>query len=230
VAGDPVNGFTISFKSDGARDLIQERQQDAQFVDVTNLGKFQITFGADTTTKLGASSTAAEVQTALNALASVQSAGGVTVSGGANGVYDIVFNTFGPEPLISATETTPLTVAQHSAGTPGKAVVTYDHHYYFDDVAYQAANLVGAIVDFNELGADHFKFLDTAGGAGGTGDGVFVPGDTPIDGILMAKNFSQRTSNFTPQARYVLNSDVSSGKDGVYKPVSVPFFDFDNQI
>lgn len=57
-------------------------------------GTFTLTFGANTTSALSYSITAADMQTALNALASVTSAGGVTVSLIGNN-YAIKFNTNG---------------------------------------------------------------------------------------------------------------------------------------
>jgi hypothetical protein len=59
------------------------------------LGTFTITFGANTTSALAYNATAAEVQTALNLLASVVSAGGVTVTGANGGPYRVVFDDVG---------------------------------------------------------------------------------------------------------------------------------------
>lgn len=57
-------------------------------------GTFTLTFGANTTSALAYNITAADLQTALNALASVTSAGGVTVSLIGNN-YSISFNSVG---------------------------------------------------------------------------------------------------------------------------------------
>lgn len=58
-------------------------------------GSFTITYGANTTSALPFNETAANVSTALNALASVTSAGGVVVVGNPGGPYRITFNTPG---------------------------------------------------------------------------------------------------------------------------------------
>lgn len=66
-------------------------------------GTFTLTFGADTTTDLDYDATAAEVQAALNALASIVSAGGVTVTAAQNGgPWQIAFDTAGARDPITA--------------------------------------------------------------------------------------------------------------------------------
>ncbi len=67
-------------------------------------GTFTLTFGADTTAPLAYNATAAQVQTALNALASITTAGGVTVTASAaGGPWQIAFNTVGARDSITAT-------------------------------------------------------------------------------------------------------------------------------
>ena len=56
------------------------------------LGIFTLTYGGDTTTALAHDATAAAVQAALNLLASIVSAGGVTVTGEDGGPWRVVFN------------------------------------------------------------------------------------------------------------------------------------------
>lgn len=65
------------------------------------VGTFTLTYGANTTSALAFDADAAAVQTALNALASITSAGGVTVTKPNDGVYRIVFNTAGDRTAIS---------------------------------------------------------------------------------------------------------------------------------
>ena len=65
------------------------------------LGTFTLTFGADTTAALAYNATAAQVASALNALASITSAGGVAVTGPDSGPYQIVFTTAGSRALIT---------------------------------------------------------------------------------------------------------------------------------
>ena len=65
-------------------------------------GTFTLTFGANTTSAIAYNASAATVQTALNALASITSAGGVTVTGVAGGPWQVVFTTAGARAALSA--------------------------------------------------------------------------------------------------------------------------------
>jgi hypothetical protein len=69
---------------------------------VPTSGTFSLTFGANTTSPLSYNVSAAQVSTALNALASVVSAGGVAVAQVGEG-YRIAFNSAGVRTAISAT-------------------------------------------------------------------------------------------------------------------------------
>jgi len=63
-------------------------------------GTFTLTYGADTTSAIDYDATAAEVQAALNLLASIISAGGVVVTGTTGG-FRIVFNNVGTRTAIT---------------------------------------------------------------------------------------------------------------------------------
>lgn len=65
-------------------------------------GTFTLTFDGDTTTDLAAGATAAQVDAALNALTSITSAGGVTVTSAAVGQYQIAFDSVGARNIITA--------------------------------------------------------------------------------------------------------------------------------
>lgn len=65
------------------------------------LGTFTLTYGADTTSALAYNITAAALETALNALASITSAGGIDVTGPDNGPYQIVFRSAGSRTAIT---------------------------------------------------------------------------------------------------------------------------------
>ena len=65
-------------------------------------GTFTLTFSGDTTTALNYNATASEVDTALNALASMVTAGGCTVSQVSAG-YQVTFDSTGDQALITAT-------------------------------------------------------------------------------------------------------------------------------
>jgi hypothetical protein len=58
-------------------------------------GTFTITYGGNTTTALAYNASASVIQTALNALASITSAGGVTVSIVSNTMFRVAFNSVG---------------------------------------------------------------------------------------------------------------------------------------
>ena len=63
-------------------------------------GAFTLTFGGDTTSSLAYNITGANLQTALNALASITAAGGVTVTQD-SGLYIVAFNSVGARSLIT---------------------------------------------------------------------------------------------------------------------------------
>lgn len=63
-------------------------------------GAFTLTFGANTTSSLAYNITGANLQTALNALASITAAGGVTVTQD-SGLYIVAFNSVGARSLIT---------------------------------------------------------------------------------------------------------------------------------
>ena len=66
-------------------------------------GVWTLTFDGDTTAALAYNATPAAVETALNALASITAAGGVTVSGEAGGPYQIAFADVGAQTALAAT-------------------------------------------------------------------------------------------------------------------------------
>lgn len=98
------------------------------------LGTFTLTYGANTTTALAYNITAAALETALNALASITSAGGIDVTGPDNGPYQIVFRTAGARTAITGNADLlyPLSSIQvyearpGDAGTPEIQVVVID--------------------------------------------------------------------------------------------------------
>lgn len=65
-------------------------------------GTFTLTFDSNTTTSLNYNATAAQVQTALNALTTIQSAGNTTVTTAGGGKYRVVFGSVGARNLITA--------------------------------------------------------------------------------------------------------------------------------
>ena len=84
-------------------------------------GTFAITYGGDETTALAYNASAAVVQTAVNLLASVISAGDVTVTKSINGAYRISFDAVGARTAITTDNTNlyPSTESQAAVATEG---------------------------------------------------------------------------------------------------------------
>jgi hypothetical protein len=85
-------------------------------------GTFTLTYGANTTSALAYNATAAQVAAALNALASITSDGGVSVSGEDGGPYRVVFTNNGSRTAISGNgdllyPVTSINVVESRAGT-----------------------------------------------------------------------------------------------------------------
>jgi hypothetical protein len=85
----------------------------------------------------------------------------------------------------------------------------------YNDTYYPTANLVGAIFDITKPAAYVFNFTEVNGTPG------FQPGDTPIDGIVMAEFFNQNTVNFVPEASFTTIAPAGS---------TAGFFDNDDII
>lgn len=90
-------------------------------------GSWTATWGANTATDLAATISAAALQTALNALASIDAAGGVTVTGGA-GSYKVRWNLAGVRALLVANgeELLPSGFCQVKRATVGRAAAGDD--------------------------------------------------------------------------------------------------------
>lgn len=69
---------------------------------VPDSGTYTLTFGGDTTSGIDAAATAGEIATALNALAAISSAGGVTVTGELADHFTVRFTTAGTQGSITA--------------------------------------------------------------------------------------------------------------------------------
>jgi hypothetical protein len=89
-------------------------------------GGWTLTFGGDTTTAITYAATAANVQSALNALTAISSAGGVTVSGELESHFTVRFNSAGSRALITGdvTQLIPDTTLEISERIAGSGSVT----------------------------------------------------------------------------------------------------------
>lgn len=88
-------------------------------------GTYTLTFGGDTTSGIDAAATSGAIQTALNALSAISSAGGVTVTGELSDHFTVRFNNNGSRALISAdvSQLIPDTVAVIDERIAGSASV-----------------------------------------------------------------------------------------------------------
>jgi hypothetical protein len=199
IPGEP-GIFTITFNTNGDKDLIggDALIHEIQIIDVLAVGQFSVSFGPNSTGRLDPNSSAADVEAALNALPSVIAVGGVDVEPGENTSYVVTFLGDGDQLLSSATQFEPMTVNTVTAGGANAREVqqiSYLSKAYFDEDTYALANLVGALSDINEIDSNVFHWIELNGTPG------FGVGDSPIDGIVMAQVFDQRTVNFTPEAK-----------------------------
>ena len=69
-------------------------------------GQFVLAYGLETTTALNWNASAAEIQSALNALSGLAADGGVTVTGAAGEPWAVTFNTIGAKKLITSAAVT----------------------------------------------------------------------------------------------------------------------------
>ena len=206
VNGNPVSGFSINFTNIGVRDAVEgvADVKEIQVIDVLGVGGFEIQGNIQDiqgnllrTVRLPANATAAQVQTALSPVIT----GGVTVAAGTNSSYIVTFNNAGDQNPLDSTEFIPMIAATTVPGTGTKAetqTLSFAPRNTFTALAFAQANLLGAIVDPNEIGSPVFHF--TPVGAAHVG---FRLGDQPIDGLVMARIFNQGTANFTPEAKFV---------------------------
>jgi hypothetical protein len=168
-------------------------------------GQFTLTFGADTTTDLPFNASAAEVQTALNALASVSAGGGsVTVSGGPGNETGIspYVATFGGGPLAgtdvaqmtAASGTTPL-----SGGSPssGATVVTTNSGATGFEVCTVASDCKSGTTG-GSAGAIGSPF--TLGGVSTVPAGGTAPNPS---NVLVADRTNRRVSEYTSAGAFV---------------------------
>lgn len=209
LAGTAPGLYEVIFDQKGDQPLMSGiiYTHEVQTVDPYTVGDFFMTFGGVATPRLVPNSSPALVEAAIEALPNFLAVaeGGVSVTLNPDSSYRIVFdgddNKLAFSGLQFETFTT-ATLQQGSAGLVEVQTLTPIIKGEFLLSAYQAASLVGAIVDITEIDSNVFTFLHNGilTKANPLASIVFVLGDTPVDGILMAKNFDQKTCNFTPEA------------------------------
>lgn len=206
--------FKVTFNELGNQPAIVSRgfTNEFQRVDVFDEGNFALTFNLETVliqNSAAAPASAQTVEDALNGLSTIQNAGGVDVTANLDSSYNIVFRRSGDQPPLIAVqfETMPAFETRKGVGIqPEIQQVNYFQKRAFELASFREASLVGAIADINERDASVFHFIR---------DGVritaaqadFRLGDTPIDGIVMARFFETvkngASVNFTPEASLI---------------------------
>lgn len=216
--------FDVVFDNLGDKPAINVKTftHEQQKLDVYAVGNFTTIFDNQSQTidlnpatpginDLPEGATAAQVLQALLSIPSIQALQKVnpaldplTVTANADSSYTIVFNNVdGDVAFLGADQFehfTVKTVINGSAQAAEVQNITPIVKGEFLSVPFARASLVGAVVDINELDSNVFKFIHQ-GIVYSAAQRNFEIGDTPIDGILMAKTFDQATANFTPEAR-----------------------------
>jgi hypothetical protein len=169
---------------------------EVQNVQVFGVNPFSLSFGGDTTARLPAKATAAQVMTALNALPTIDDAGGVTVTYTAgtsttNPSYNISFNDPGLEAAIVPNFGLSLATKAGTTTTSQVDTLTFPTRGDISPVQFATANFVGSIE--NVLQPDATKFHYTGSPA------AFKFGDAPVDGLIAALTLTA-DKNFVPEA------------------------------
>ncbi len=211
VTGDAINGFTVKFVDNGDQSAfsVEASVREVQKIDVLGVGEFIISLNGNPTPRLPVGATNVMVKGAIETLL-FGSTVTVTSDPADATSYIVTFDDIGDQDPFSVTEFAPLvrTTVDGTAATREVQTLSFVPRNTFTSSEFARANLVGAIVDPNEIGASTFKFTNFVGAP------TFELGDKPIDGLIVAKFLDQNTINFTPEASLV---------NGV-------FFDHDNKI
>jgi hypothetical protein len=213
--------FDIVFDQLGDQPLISGfiSNHEQQKLDVYAVGNFTAIFDNQSQTidlnpltpglnDLPENATAADVLAALLSIPSIQALPVVhtgqppiSVTTNPDSSYTIVFNNVdGDVAFLGADQFENFTVQTLSNTALKTQILTPIVKGEFLASAFASASLVGAVVDINEIDSNIFKFIHQ-GTVYSAAQRAFELGDTPIDGILMAKVFDQNSANFTPEAR-----------------------------
>lgn len=211
-----VGSFNVIYNQLGQMPDLQAFYQvrEIQEINFLNAGEFTISFGpnpADTSASLAAGSSPAVVQSALNAIPSIQNAGGVTVSDGLNSNYAIQFNNAGDLPSVTGHQTLDLTnstIIEGASAVSEVQRIVKTRRFVFDPAKIVEGNFVGAFSDASEIDARTFKWVDS------NNNGLYEINEVPLDGLVASKTFNQALVNFTPEARITGGSFTFSATDG----------------
>ena len=228
IDGTTPGTFEIAFNEIGDQPTIVGTGyfRETQNVDVYAIGNFELKFNSLVTNRIApppdpllrpaeAELVRQAIDSELEQLASIRALSGpvgdkVEVHIGPNSSFSVLFHADGDVAPLGGTQFESLSAnnlinginRNGTATTRESQEISYSSKGAFDPVYFATANLVGAISDTNEIDSNVFHFLHnnvlTAGDS-------FKEGDTPIDGLIMAKVFRQEApTNFTPEAKFTL--------------------------
>lgn len=154
-------------------------------------GTFTITYAGDTTSALNYNATAAQVQTALNLLASIIAAGGVSVTSTQTGVYKITFDSAGARSAFSidstilypSTEANALVAVEGDVSTREVVLVTLET---------QPASYVELTTNLDSAAVSVSTIREGATGVGDIQQFAFSP--VPYDGTYTITIGSETTN------------------------------------
>jgi hypothetical protein len=167
---------------------------------VPETGTYTLTFGGDTTSALDAAVTAGQIQSALNALSAISSAGGVTVTGELTDHFTVRFNSAGSRASITAdvSQLIPDTVAvidERIAGS-GSAKEVQEIQLRLTPAVYQDS--------WTNLGTTVTATISTTV----TGSGI----DNEVQRLTFSREpFSGNYRLTFPSTSFTVNSTVTSG-------------------
>lgn len=155
-------------------------------------GTFTLTFDGDTTSALNYNATAAEVDTALNALTSITTAGGVTVSGSNGGPFTVAFDTVGAQNYI----TSDLSLIEPSAVLSNIRKQTGDGSTKEIQVLRIQENLLGLTTSFSAIPAPIATISTLIAGASGVNEIQQLKIDRQCIGGVIALAFGGASTSF----------------------------------
>jgi hypothetical protein len=183
-------------------------------------GTFILDFDGDSTTALAFDSTAAQVQTALNLLTSITSAGGVIVSGSTGGPYTIAFNNVGARSFLTAD----LALLEPSSVLNSIRKQTGDGSTKDIQVLRIAEGALGLETSFSAIASPVASISTLIAGGSGANEVQQLIIDRPCIGGLIALTFDGETTSFNygasasdVKASLEINTGIGSGDIAVTK-------------
>jgi hypothetical protein len=157
-------------------------------------GTFRLSFDGDTTADIAYDATPAAVETALNALSSISSVGGVAVSGEAGGPWQITFNSVGSRPLMGGNgdKLTPLSgvkIVTEQEGSPSLREIV---------AVRLLQNPVAVCLDFDPLPSAAAQVVTQVEGSNSTNEVQLITLNPKPYGGTFSLSFLLQTTNQLP--------------------------------